>query len=870
MASSQDQTTQSNKTNSPKAKLDAFHAAAGGTFEDFYIDDNRAVTPKTPNDTATTAKPIKPLKKSSAAKSSSASKSTTSSAAKSKTSATLDDSANPARSKRFTRSAARGDDTEPLLTGGAEEVEESGEQESPDAKAIRDAREQNSYINPAVPPPKDKLTAASYRRELDSGKVRGGELNTHWLEDNEFPYPHQHYQNSLNLPEEEFVKIRHCRDPVNSEAIEIPPLTVEQKNEDFAAMGIPLIPVTPTKANKATSAAASKKRKLEAQVVPSAKRAKVDSEDQLAADQQAEMEARIAEIRAEYIQGSASASGEKRKGSPVDELPAPKRGKLDAAGPVTPRRSGRVRKTQPAVDSGTSVPKSGDLGSAAPTTSPRQGKIVLKHSTKKPAPVTPTPAKGKSTGQDKQKVKDAIPSDYVGVPTHHGTSRNPPSTATRTAPWQCSFPECVSGMTWLEREGSGGYARKGVSQLFGRNKASTQEIFPDAWNWDCRKHYQTTKYANDTLAKTNKNAGNNVPDASSLYTLDKIDDQLLRFECWRPNATFRVQLTKRANDRLASYHAAAHRHGVPYAQANIPPSPFTLGQAKAPKPEEDFPVLELEAFAGLHAGAGKTYTDLHAVVAWNRGLVNALTTEYICPMEFLIAEAVQGETVVTTYLYQRFEAAKAGTTFDINNVYSVGEESDSSDPDDSDDGVDDGDSGNDGPGGNDGPSGNDSKVSNDNDSVGPKDTGSTGKGNEAAKGDGKKSAGSENASDVPDGSNNTGSTGKDTKAAQQDGKKSTVSDDASASSDSSKDTGATGNGNKTTSEKVKKSADLDGSDNEDAHSITDKGQEEADPEDAAGMLAIIDRFEACRRGNWPPGRDSRAPIHGATPPKPKA
>lgn len=269
-----------------------------------------------------------------------------------------------------------------------------------------------------------------------------------------------------------------------------------------------------------------------------------------------------------------------------------------------------------------------------------------------------------NTAAAKKQPQPTVPRGFKGTPSGHGYSLNKPENGQLDAPWQCGFAKCASGMTWLARnKGTDGQpvGRKVISNFFGRNKTSTKLIPDDVWHWMCRKHYQRDKYHSDN------DAGKNT----ATWTADVISDQLTRLKLWRPDATFSVRIMSAGQKRLNQWYATCRKHnGDKDAALAATPTPTS----KTATPEQNFPVQLLEHFDNTYVGEKKSYDHLEQIVEWVRQQVNANQASVMCPVEFLLDEEAEGETVKsTTHNYQMWECVKGSTTFDPAQTYEPGQ-----------------------------------------------------------------------------------------------------------------------------------------------------------------------------------------------------
>ena len=258
---------------------------------------------------------------------------------------------------------------------------------------------------------------------------------------------------------------------------------------------------------------------------------------------------------------------------------------------------------------------------------------------------TDTPApKGKG------KAKKSAPA-FKGTTNGMGTSVEKPEDATIDEPWKCANRNCSSGQTHHPRDGPQSYGRKTVSNFFGRNKKETNLIHPDVWHNYCRKDYQRGTYR----------ANIQSPKAKCQYYIDNINMQLVRIKLWRPEATFRVQLSKGAKERLGKYYKELNKNGNDTEKATkaLDKGKKTNGKGKE-KPlslEDAFPVECLKYFDDNFAAEDQRFDDIDTIVVWTQSLVDAGSIESMPPMEFLINELAEVEEVIDPkYNYERWAA----------------------------------------------------------------------------------------------------------------------------------------------------------------------------------------------------------------------
>ena len=287
--------------------------------------------------------------------------------------------------------------------------------------------------------------------------------------------------------------------------------------------------------------------------------------------------------------------------------------------------------------------------------------------------------KGKASdameGAESTAKNNIIPKDFVGHNTDLGTSSNKPIGAKAPLlkePWPCANRHCTTGMTWLERDapGQAGFGRKSVSHFFGRNKAATNYIKNSVWHTFCRKCYQTGLYGyKDQTNPTDKFFGKALEGAAAWH-IKNVRSQFVRLKLWRPEAVFRVQLSKGMHERSHAYHALirTNNNDVVAAQAAykqkypIKPRKATNKKSKSkevsiPKPEEAFPVELVDSFTNDCCGENFDYDRIDEVLDQIQAVMDADTIKSLPPIEFLISKAEDGETVSNPkHNYQRWLA----------------------------------------------------------------------------------------------------------------------------------------------------------------------------------------------------------------------
>lgn len=266
-----------------------------------------------------------------------------------------------------------------------------------------------------------------------------------------------------------------------------------------------------------------------------------------------------------------------------------------------------------------------------------------------------------TTKASKGKGKGRKPAAKVfqGTKSGFGTSVEKPEDAPLDQPWKCANRDCNSGQTYHPRDGANSFGRKVISNFFGRNKKETNLIDGDVWHNYCRKCYQRGTYRVNVISNLEK----------VKYYISNIDMQLDRLELWRPQATFTVQLSKGAGDRLRKYYKERTKAGatIASAQAAVTKTPQTNAKGKV-KPlslEDAFPADQLEFFEDNYVADNQSYLDLKLALNWVRNLAENGQIDSMPPMEFLINEQTEGETVIDpTTNYERWCALEDGVDFD--------------------------------------------------------------------------------------------------------------------------------------------------------------------------------------------------------------
>ncbi|KAK5114561.1 hypothetical protein LTR85_010138 [Meristemomyces frigidus] len=284
-------------------------------------------------------------------------------------------------------------------------------------------------------------------------------------------------------------------------------------------------------------------------------------------------------------------------------------------------------------------------------------------------------AKGKGKKAEKKVV---IPHDFVGEETGMGTSANRPEIPAGTGltlldkPWPCANRQCNTGMTWLLRDGqtaTDGFGRKTGSQFFGRNKAETRLMDNDVWHTYCRKCYQRGYYALTNQKKEGETFYNKPQEGAAFWHMGNLRAQFLRLKLWRPEATFKVQLTKNMHERSNAWHATLRQHEddaeeAAEAYAKHPKfgvkerKPANNGEVAAPKPEEAFPVELVDSFTRDACDEDCDYDRVTEILDHIQSMLDAGTIHQVPPIEFLISLPVEGETITdAANNYKRWTAA---------------------------------------------------------------------------------------------------------------------------------------------------------------------------------------------------------------------
>lgn len=308
---------------------------------------------------------------------------------------------------------------------------------------------------------------------------------------------------------------------------------------------------------------------------------------------------------------------------------------------------------------------------------------------------------GKKSGKGKGKSKKTgekqiiIPHDFVGQETGMGTSANKPDIPAGSGievldkAWPCANRQCNTGMTWLLRDGENsadGFGRKTGSQFFGRNKAETRLMDNDVWHTYCRKCYQRGYYALTNQKKDGEQYQNKPQEGAASWHMGNLRAQFQRLQLWRPDATFKVQLTKNMHARSNAWHATLRLHPDDVAAAKVAfaqhakfgsktRKPAKNGEVAAPKPEQAFPVELVDSFTQDACGDECDYERVEEILDHVQGMLDAGTITQVPPVEFLISQPVDGEEIRdATKNYRRWIAET-----DARDAATSGEETTSGD-----------------------------------------------------------------------------------------------------------------------------------------------------------------------------------------------
>ena len=398
--------------------------------------------------------------------------------------------------------------------------------------------------------------------------------------------------------------------------------------------------------------------------------------------------------------------------SPLAKKPklskAPINTSKSSAAPLQGRRRSQAAKTSKASSSSANV-NDAFTGARAPAIKLNSTSTRSQNGISKKKAVTPEPdldadesdseklvpnkkGKGKGTKNDLEVQFKEFENSGVAQASGkgHSTVRPDIENCTLDEPWKCGNRMCRTGMTWAPRsdaEKQGGVGRKACSHFFGRNKKETGYIHEDVWHWYCRKCYQRDQYK----AKAQKNDPNGT--VLTQLHLDFLRNQIVRLQLWRPDMTFTVQLTKRAQDRLAQFHKAIHRQGTSEAEAIAAVAPVIKQSAKGkdskPTIEYQFDIKSIEHFDYTYTGRDKTFADLFAICDWIQALNDVGAAPCDPPIEFLPSALAEGETVVDPVAdpdnYDRWAAYRDGEEIEENQDGSDDSDDDDDDQKDGDD-----------------------------------------------------------------------------------------------------------------------------------------------------------------------------------------
>ncbi|EMC92546.1 hypothetical protein BAUCODRAFT_160215 [Baudoinia panamericana UAMH 10762] len=267
----------------------------------------------------------------------------------------------------------------------------------------------------------------------------------------------------------------------------------------------------------------------------------------------------------------------------------------------------------------------------------------------------------------KKEMKEVVPKDWVGQETGAGTTSDRPDGAQLSEPWNCANRNCSTGLTWWPRTGTGteGFGRKSISDYFGRNKKQTTWIHEDVWHTYCRKDYQRLHYR-----------AKKKPASLFRWHVSNVRMQFRRLRLWRPDATFKVQLTKNMHERSAEYHRMLRSHNQNSVLAKRDynaherfgtrePAVNKRGQTAPSKDEAAFPVEHVDSFTTNHCGDDYDYDDCEAVLQAIEALFANHTISQMPPIEFLISEPQEGEHVTRASTnYMRYICDVDGDDYD--------------------------------------------------------------------------------------------------------------------------------------------------------------------------------------------------------------
>ncbi|KAK0939284.1 hypothetical protein LTR29_009160 [Friedmanniomyces endolithicus] len=268
------------------------------------------------------------------------------------------------------------------------------------------------------------------------------------------------------------------------------------------------------------------------------------------------------------------------------------------------------------------------------------------------AEISKNSSRKRKSGGKKPQSDPAIPADFVGTASNQGSSTERPSNAVLDEPWNCGHRSCNSGFTWLPRDGKGlgkgveGYARKNVSQFFGRNKRETGFIDDDVWHVYCRKCYQRLRYREMRL------------DTGRFgWQMSNVKWQIQRLKLWRPDALFKVQITKKMQAKADEWHQVLRTHkgdkeaaqeefdthrawGVQALKTNK-----KGGETKITA-EQAFPATLADHVKQYWCGDDLDYDSIDIVIQEMQTMFDLEVIKgQMPPIEFLIHEVTEDETI---------------------------------------------------------------------------------------------------------------------------------------------------------------------------------------------------------------------------------
>ena len=263
-------------------------------------------------------------------------------------------------------------------------------------------------------------------------------------------------------------------------------------------------------------------------------------------------------------------------------------------------------------------------------------------------------------GKRKAKAKTTKNVEPTLTTNNAGSSTEKPDNAPNTTFWRCANRNCNTGQTWYKRDGTGGLGRKVISNFFGRNKKETNLIDSEVWHIYCRKCYQRDTYRDKTVSDKN----------ICQYFIDNVEIQLSRVQIWRPDATFKVQLTKGAVHRLAEYRKELRNNGGDEIKAEQKVGkPHTTNNKGNPKPqdlENAFPIKKMEEFDNNFTTTQSNcdFDALDTIIQWIRSEIQAGRITSMPPMEFLISIPNDSEAATDPATnYNRWTAVADGRTY---------------------------------------------------------------------------------------------------------------------------------------------------------------------------------------------------------------